>query len=71
MLTPAAPPPVQVLAERVLPDGAAQVFVEELVAGGNADKDGRVRAGDVLTQCSATLLKSGKDGSMQHGHGDR
>ncbi|EFN59382.1 hypothetical protein CHLNCDRAFT_137860 [Chlorella variabilis] len=61
-----------VLAEREQPGGAAQVFVEEIVAGGNAAKDGQVQVGDVLTRCSAVLLKAGKEGEFQReGHGQR
>ena len=42
------------------------------LAGGNADKDGRVRAGDRLRRCSATLLKSGKEGEYaREGYGQR
>ncbi len=40
-------------------------------ADGNAAKDGRVKAGDVLTRCSATILKEGKSGAMEQGHGAR
>jgi hypothetical protein len=35
------------------------VFVETVSPGSNADKSGLVRAGDVLTACSATVLKVG------------
>ena len=43
-----------------------------LNAGGNAAKDGRVRVGDVLTKCSATVLKAGKDGEYEReGYGQR
>jgi len=48
-----------VFAERVV--GQRQgVYVEELVAGGNAELAG-VRVGDVLSRCSATVLKDGKE----------
>jgi hypothetical protein len=41
-------------------------------AGGNAEKDGRVQAGDVLVKCSATLLKAGKEGEFEReGYGQR
>lgn len=61
-----------VLAERQLADGSAQVWVEEVVAGGHADQDGSVRAGDLLTRCSATVLKAGTEGEYsQKGHGGR
>lgn len=61
-----------VLAERQLADGSAQVWVEEVVPGGNADQDGRVRAGDLLTKCSATVLKAGKEGEYsREGYGQR
>ncbi|PRW61377.1 PDZ domain [Chlorella sorokiniana] len=60
-----------VLAERKTAEGP-EVFVEEVVAGGNAAKDGRVQAGDVLTGCSAVLLKAGKEGENEReGYGQR
>ncbi|KAI3432249.1 hypothetical protein D9Q98_003810 [Chlorella vulgaris] len=61
-----------VLGERKLSSGAVEVVVEELVPGGNAEKDGRVQAGDVLVKCSATLLKAGKEGEFEReGYGQR
>ena len=50
---------------------AAAVFVEELKAGGAADKSGRVAQGDVLTSCSAVVLKSGQEGGEAEGYGER
>lgn len=48
------------------------VFVEELTAGGNADKSGLVQVGDVLSQCSAVVLKAGKEGQYEReGYGQR
>jgi hypothetical protein len=38
---------------------AGEVFVEEIVQGGNAAKQGLVQAGDIVRQCSATVLKAG------------
>ncbi len=58
-----------VFAERKVDGAAAGVFVEELTAGGNAEKAG-VRAGDVLLRCSAVVLKAGKEGAyQQEGYG--
>lgn len=42
-----------------VPLPAGEVFVEEVVPAGNADKQGVVQAGDVVLQCSATVLKAG------------
>jgi hypothetical protein len=39
---------------------ASAVFVETVSPGSNAEKSGLVRAGDVLTACSATVLKVGR-----------
>ncbi len=41
--------------------------------GGNADKlGGRIRAGDQLVACSATVLKAGKEGEFEReGYGQR
>lgn len=47
-----------VLAER--PGPPAEVFIEEIAPGGNADKDGRLAVGDTLVGCSAVILKAGK-----------
>ncbi len=48
------------------------VFVEEILPGGNADKAGRIKVGDVVRKCSATVLKSGKEGSYEsEGYGQR
>ncbi|GBF90493.1 hypothetical protein Rsub_03489 [Raphidocelis subcapitata] len=47
------------------------VFIEEVVAGGNADKAG-LKPGDVLSSCSAYTLKAGKEGRYEReGYGDR
>lgn len=47
-------------------------MVEEIVAGGNADKAGRVQVGDVVRKCSATVLKAGKEGQYEsEGYGQR
>ena len=41
-------------------------------AGGNAEKSGKVQVGDVLSRCSATVLKSGKEGEFEaEGYGKR
>lgn len=59
-----------VLAERKGPPPS--VFIEEITPGGNAAKDGRLRVGDTLTKCSATLLKAGKEGEFEReGYGQR
>ena len=47
------------------------MFVEEIKPGSNAEKTGVIEVGDVVVKTSATVLKSGKDGKMQVGHGDR
>jgi len=49
------------------------VFVEDVVAGGNADVSGKVQKGDLLIRCSATVLKSdGLSGSFEaEGYGQR
>ena len=48
------------------------MFVEEVVPGGNAEKAGRVKVGDVVRKCSATVLKAGKEGSYEsEGYGQR
>ena len=41
--------------------------------GGNADRlSGRIRAGDQLVACSATVLKAGKEGEFEReGYGQR
>lgn len=39
-------------------DGVHAVYVEELVAGGAADKTGAIAVGDVLSKCSAVVLKA-------------
>ncbi len=58
-----------VLAERK-PSG--EVFVEEIVAGGNADATGQVQVGDVVAKTSAIVLKAGKEGRYEKvGHGER
>lgn len=59
-----------VLAER--PGPPAEVFIEEIAPGGNADKDGRLAVGDTLVGCSAVILKAGKEGQYEReGYGDR
>ncbi|KAL4424063.1 hypothetical protein ABPG75_001364 [Micractinium tetrahymenae] len=59
-----------VLAERTGPP--AEVFIEEIAPGGNADKDGRLAVGDTLVGCSAVILKAGKEGQYEReGYGDR
>lgn len=48
------------------------VYVDEVTPGGNADKSGAVKVGDVLTKCSAVVLKAGKDGQYEtEGYGQR
>eukprot|EP01023_Acetabularia_acetabulum_P044172 TRINITY_DN4427_c0_g1_i1.p3 TRINITY_DN4427_c0_g1~~TRINITY_DN4427_c0_g1_i1.p3 ORF type:complete len:159 (+),score=14.84 TRINITY_DN4427_c0_g1_i1:47-523(+) len=42
-----------------------QVFVDEIVPEGNAQKDGRIQQGDVLVGCSAVVLKKGKEGQYE------
>eukprot|EP00197_Chlamydomonas_leiostraca_P008785 CAMPEP_0202865750 /NCGR_PEP_ID=MMETSP1391-20130828/6334_1 /ASSEMBLY_ACC=CAM_ASM_000867 /TAXON_ID=1034604 /ORGANISM="Chlamydomonas leiostraca, Strain SAG 11-49" /LENGTH=166 /DNA_ID=CAMNT_0049545627 /DNA_START=147 /DNA_END=647 /DNA_ORIENTATION=+ len=41
------------------------VYVEEVTPGGIADKTGKVQVGDVLSKCSAVVLKSGKEGEYE------
>lgn len=49
-----------------------RVFVEEILPGGNADKAGRIKVGDVVRKCSATVLKAGKEGAYEsEGYGQR
>ena len=51
-----------------LPDA---VRVDEVVKNGNAEKAG-VLAGDLLEECSAVVLKAGKEGEYEKvGHGAR
>jgi S1-C subfamily serine protease len=51
---------------------SGEVYVEEIVADGNAAATGLVRVGDILTRTSATVLKSSdKDTYGKQGHGDR
>lgn len=38
---------------------AGEIFVEEVVPGGNGDQQGQIKPGDVLVACSATVLKAG------------
>ncbi|KAF6256480.1 hypothetical protein COO60DRAFT_1702280 [Scenedesmus sp. NREL 46B-D3] len=48
------------------------VFVEEVTPGSNADQCGEVQVGDVLDQCSAVVLKAGKEGQYEReGYGQR
>ena len=50
---------------------AAAVVVDELVAGGNAERAG-VLPGDVLEEVSCVMLKAGKEGEYAStGHGGR
>mmetsp|Transcript_20182 Transcript_20182/g.59914 ORF Transcript_20182/g.59914 Transcript_20182/m.59914 type:complete len:188 (-) Transcript_20182:751-1314(-) len=46
------------------------VTVDEVKAGGEADKTGKVMVGDVLAACSAVTFKDGQSGDNA-GHGDR
>jgi len=49
-----------------------EVFVEALVKGGNAEATNKIRVGDVISKCSATVLKSGKEGQYEsEGYGQR
>lgn len=50
-----------------------RILVDEIVEGGNADRDGRVRVGDVLVGCQAVTLKEAKlSGSFEkEGYGAR
>ncbi|KAJ9523867.1 hypothetical protein QJQ45_020069 [Haematococcus lacustris] len=48
------------------------VLVDEVIPGGIADKTGRVRVGDILTRCSAVVLKAGTEGQFEReGYGQR
>ncbi|KAG2445126.1 hypothetical protein HYH02_008992 [Chlamydomonas schloesseri] len=48
------------------------IFVAEVTAGGNADKSGAVAVGDILSRCSAVVLKAGKEGRYENeGYGER
>ena len=48
------------------------VYVDEVTPGGAADKTGKVAKGDILSECSAVVLKSGKEGQFeQEGYGQR
>ncbi|KAG2423727.1 hypothetical protein HXX76_015116 [Chlamydomonas incerta] len=48
------------------------IFVAEVTAGGNADKTGAVAVGDILSRCSAVVLKAGKEGRYENeGYGER
>ncbi|CAL8462458.1 g1991 [Coccomyxa elongata] len=48
------------------------VVVEEIVKGGNAEQSGQVSVGDVVSKCSATVLKAGKGGEYEkEGYGQR
>lgn len=51
---------------------SGEVFVEEIVPGGNAAATGLVAVGDVVAKTSAIVLKSGKEGEYSRvGHGQR
>ena len=41
------------------------VVVDELVKGGNAEKSGNIRVGDILKRCSAVVLKDGTEGQFE------
>jgi hypothetical protein len=41
------------------------LVITQCNAGGNAEKSGKVQVGDVLSRCSATVLKSGKEGEFE------
>lgn len=57
-----------VLAERK----GGGVFVEEIIEGGHADMSGEVRVGDIISACSAVVLKSGSEGKYEsEGYGQR
>lgn len=46
------------------------MFVDEVTPGGPADRQG-IQKGDVLTQCSAVVLKAGKEGAYEeNGYGE-
>ncbi|KAG2491231.1 hypothetical protein HYH03_010439 [Edaphochlamys debaryana] len=48
------------------------VFVAEVTEGGAAAKSGRVVVGDVLSRCSAVVLKAGKEKQYENeGYGQR
>lgn len=48
------------------------VYVAEVVEGGAAAKTGRVAPGDILSKCSAVVLKAGKEGQYEaEGYGQR
>ena len=48
--------PLGIAFEECMPGQAAGVVVADLVAGGNAERDGRVLVGDRLIRCSAVTL---------------
>mmetsp|Transcript_8857 Transcript_8857/g.18927 ORF Transcript_8857/g.18927 Transcript_8857/m.18927 type:complete len:164 (+) Transcript_8857:48-539(+) len=53
------------------PDGGP-VYVDEVAEGGNAAKSGKITKGDILSKCSAVILKAGKEGQYQNeGYGQR
>ncbi|GIL93040.1 hypothetical protein Vretimale_19077 [Volvox reticuliferus] len=48
------------------------VYVAEVVEGGAAARTGRVLPGDILSKCSAVVLKAGKEGLYEaEGYGQR
>ncbi|GLC38559.1 hypothetical protein PLESTB_001739500 [Pleodorina starrii] len=48
------------------------VFVAEVVEGGAAARTGKVAPGDILSKCSAVVLKAGKEGQYEaEGYGQR
>ncbi|CAG9466788.1 unnamed protein product [Pedinophyceae sp. YPF-701] len=48
-----------------------EVFVEEITPGGNAEKNGVLKEGDVLVRVSATILKKDGDPTLEEGYGVR
>ncbi|GIL93039.1 hypothetical protein Vretimale_19077 [Volvox reticuliferus] len=53
------------------PEGGP-VYVAEVVEGGAAARTGRVLPGDILSKCSAVVLKAGKEGLYEaEGYGQR
>ncbi|GIL45392.1 hypothetical protein Vafri_2644 [Volvox africanus] len=53
------------------PEGGP-VYVAEVVEGGAAARTGKVLPGDILSKCSAVVLKAGKEGLYEaEGYGQR
>ncbi|GAX77895.1 hypothetical protein CEUSTIGMA_g5337.t1 [Chlamydomonas eustigma] len=62
--------PIGVVFEQKAP--GEPVIVGEVMPGGAAEKSGRVTQGDILTACSAVILKAGKEGQFENeGYGQR